>query len=372
LARKFLFVFAGLIVVVMIAAFTYRLWGDRLLKVALVPSAPFSAPKARSANDYANAALWYEHGSTTDLPLPAGSPRESGRPADRQAAIFFIHPTSFIDRSAWNAPAQDKSADDLARQFISVEANVFTGLGPIWAPRYRQATFGAFLTDKPEAEQSLDAAYKDVAAAFDAFLAANPKGPIILAAHSQGARHMMRLLAEKVAGKPAQSRIAAAYLVGWPVSVTADLPALGLPACAKANQPGCILSWQSFAEPAEPGYITAPYEAGRGLTGKARRGTPMLCVDPLTGTGAAAPASANLGMARRDEKADQTKAGGKVIVRPGVGARCDAQGFLIIDAAPDLGPYVLPGNNYHVYDYSLFWANIRADATRRLDAFLAH
>jgi hypothetical protein len=30
---------------------------------------------------------------------------------------------------------------------------------------------------------------------------------------------------------------------------------------------------------------------------------------------------------------------------------------------------VLPGNNYHVFDYSLFWANVRADAERRLKAF---
>jgi hypothetical protein len=35
-----------------------------------------------------------------------------------------------------------------------------------------------------------------------------------------------------------------------------------------------------------------------------------------------------------------------------------------------MGPYVLPGNNYHVYDYSLFWANIRADAERRVAAYL--
>ena len=34
------------------------------------------------------------------------------------------------------------------------------------------------------------------------------------------------------------------------------------------------------------------------------------------------------------------------------------------------GGYVLPGNNYHVYDYSLFWANVRADAQQRLAAFL--
>ena len=38
---------------------------------------------------------------------------------------------------------------------------------------------------------------------------------------------------------------------------------------------------------------------------------------------------------------------------------------------PSLGSYVLPGNNYHVYDYPLFWANVRADVARRLDAFEA-
>jgi hypothetical protein len=52
-----------------------------------------------------------------------------------------------------------------------------------------------------------------------------------------------------------------------------------------------------------------------------------------------------------------------------VPARCADRGILLIGDAPDLGPYVLPGNNYHVYDYSLFWANVRADANRRLAAF---
>ncbi|CAN5253053.1 DUF3089 domain-containing protein [soil metagenome] len=361
MARKFLFVFAGLIVLVLIAAFTYRLWGDRLLRVALVPSAAFSAPTPRKAADYRDPKFWYAHGEPKPLPLPAGA---ATRPASHRTAIFFVHPTSYIDRSHWNAPDGDKGADDLARTFIGAEANVFATPGPLWAPRYRQATFGAFLTDKPEAEQALDAAYGDVAAAFDAFLAANPKGPIILAAHSQGARHLMRLLAEKIANKPLAQRIAAAYLVGWPVSLTADLPALGLPACQSAGQPSCILSWQSFAEPAAPDYVLRAYDAGTGLTGKPRRGTPMLCVNPLTGAPGSAPASANKGMAKRNADDDS-----QALLKPAPGARCAGRGLLLIDQSPDLGPYVLPGNNYHVYDYALFWANIRDDASRRLDAF---
>ena len=90
----------------------------------------------------------------------------------------------------------------------------------------------------------------------------------------------------------------------------------------------------------------------------------MLCVNPLTGTSdGAAPPAANLGtLVPNGDFANATLAAGQV------GARCE-KGFLMIDGAiPNLGPYVLPGNNYHVYDYALFWGSIRADAERRLAA----
>ena len=366
MARKFLYLFAGAILLVIAAAFIYRIWGDRLLAFAMVPSAPFTALAPRSAADYADTKLWFQHGSTHDLPLPRGAAPSPARPAQNQAAIFFVHPTSYINRAAWNAPDGDAGAEDIAHQYIATEANIFDGLGTLWIPRYRQATFGAFLTDKPEAAKALDAAYGDVAAAFEAFLAANPRGPIILVAHSQGSRHLMHLLVDKIAGTPVAARIVAAYLVGWPISTSADLPGLGLPSCSSPDQVRCLLSWQSFAPPAEPDYILKSYNAGKGLSGKPRRGTPMLCVNPLIGKNGSAPATASAGVAMRDEKT-----GKQNLVRPGIGAACDRQGFLMLDSAPALGSYVLPGNNYHVYDYALFWENIRADAARRLGTFLA-
>ena len=52
-----------------------------------------------------------------------------------------------------------------------------------------------------------------------------------------------------------------------------------------------------------------------------------------------------------------------------VGAHCD-KGLLIMDGMPpQLGSFVLPGNNYHVYDYALFWGSIRRDIERRLAAW---
>jgi hypothetical protein len=60
----------------------------------------------------------------------------------------------------------------------------------------------------------------------------------------------------------------------------------------------------------------------------------------------------------------------EALVPRAVGARCDARGLLLISPTPGkIGPYVLPGGNFHVYDYGLFWANARADAEARLSAY---
>ncbi len=231
-----------------------------------------------------------------------------------QAEVFFIHPTSYLEKSRWNAPLNDPESQWRARLFVQSQASAFNDIGEVWAPKYRQATFGAFLTTKADAAKALDFAYRDVLAAFEAFLRQAPKDrPIILAAHSQGSYHLMRLLAERIKGHPEAKRIVAAYVVGWPISITADLPALGFPACAQPGQARCILSWQSFAEPADPKMITDVYDASRGETGQPRAGSPMLCVNPITGVrNGAAPASANLGTLVPNEALDQ---------RPGADAR---------------------------------------------------
>lgn len=283
------------------------------------------------------------------------------------AAIFFIHPTSYLDRARWNAPLDDRQANARAALFLRGQASAFNGVGAVWAPRYRQATFGAFLTSRQAARDALDVAYGDVAAAFDTFVADSGDRPIILAAHSQGALHLARLLRDKVAGTPLTRRIVAAYVVGWPISRRDDLPRMGLPECVGPDQPGCILSWQSYAEPADPALVTENYDRSRGFDGQPRAGTPMICTNPVTGTrNGAAPASANLGtLFPTHDFADAGITAGRIP------ARCDRRGLLLIGAPPELGGYVLPGNNYHVYDYSLFWANVRVDAERRLRAFLA-
>ena len=365
MARKFLYIVAALIVLVIVAAFAYRFFGAQLLRYWLVPKEAFSAQPSLSRNAYDDPKMWFARPGLADDPsrwTPAGY-----RPADKpRAAVFFIHPTSYIGGDHWNAPLDDGETNWRARIFLRGQASAFNEVGQVWAPRYRQATFGAFLTTQRDAERALDLAYRDVSAAFDAFLAqVGPDRPLILAGHSQGALHLERLLRERVAGTPLAARVVAAYVVGWPISTVTDLPRLGLPACSRVDQAGCVLSWASFAEPADPSLITDTYDATTGFTGRPRKGTPILCTNPLTGGAApAAPASANLGTLI--PSADLSTA---TIERGRVPARCAGRGFLLIGAPPNLGNYVLPGNNYHVYDYSLFWANVRADAGRRLAAW---
>jgi hypothetical protein len=294
---------------------------------------------------------------------PTGSADVVG---ENRAAAFFIHPTTYLERDRWNALLDHRPSQSRAELFVRSQASAFSKVAEIWAPRYRQAAFGAFLLDNKDASSALDLAYGDVLAAFDQFVATVPADhPIILAGHSQGSLHLTRLLRDRVAGKPLAKRVVAAYVVGWPISAKADTPAMGLPVCQAPDEAGCILSWQSFAEPANRSMVTDVYDESIGPNGFKRARADMVCVNPISGVvGGAAAAASNLGTLV--PTADMTTAA----LSPGrIGARCD-DGFLTIEGAiPPLGPYVLPGNNYHVYDYALFWGSIRADAKRRLAAW---
>ena len=370
MARKFLYVIAALVVLVIAALLAYRIWGMQLIRMVMVPREAFTPLQPLPANTYDSAAMWVARPDIVKDNVALWTPAGVGTLRTAQkAAIFFIHPTSYITTfgdAHWNARIGDKEADATARRFVMSQASAFNAAGNVWVPRYRQANYGAFLTEKAAGDQALDAAYRDVALAFTAFLKANPTGPLILAGHSQGSRHLLQLLREQVAGKPVADRVAAVYAVGWPVSVEADLPALGLPACARRDQSHCIVSWQSYAEPADPSAVVESFERKTGYTGRPRKGTHMLCTNPITGAfNGAAPASANKGTLDAREQGQPPK-----LVTGVVPARCDTSGVLMIGEPVDMGPFTLPGNNYHVYDYSLFWGDVREDAQKRLAAFL--
>jgi len=363
-ARRFLVAVAILTLLAVAAAFAIHQFGGKILRQSFTPEGHYTPPPPRSGPDYSLRDAWIARPDIESKDNPAlWWPENWPAPTlqTRHVAVFYIHPTTYLRGDRWNAPLQEPESGWRDELFVQTQASAFNAVGEIWAPRYRQAAYGTFLLKSEDARQALDLAYSDVAAAFDAFLReVEPNRPIILAGHSQGALHLMRLLEER--NREIRERLVAAYVVGWPISALADLPALGFPPCREAGQPGCILSWMSFADPPNPSLILSEWQKSSGTTGEKRRREDVLCVNPITGSlGGAAPPAANPGTLV--PTAGFTHA---TVVEGAVGARCD-DGLLIIDGeVPPLGPYVLPGNNYHVYDYALFWGAIRRDAQQRL------
>lgn len=363
MARKFLYIVAVLIALVIAALFALRFWAEELTEIAFVPTAKFEAQPALAERTYDDPAMWFARPGLGDKDLSRWLPRgfAPGPARAEHAAVFFVHPTSYLARDKWNAPLDDADSRIRAELFVKAMTSPFNASTEVWAPRYRQAAIGAFLTDDPQATQALDLAYGDIVQAFDHFLAGTAKDqPIVLAGHSQGSYLLTRLLHDRVAGTPLARRIVAAYVIGWPVSPARDLPEMGLPACAEPEQTGCVVSWLSFADPADPEMVLKGY-ARREARKAPALAEPFLCTNPLTGTiGGKTGAKANLGTLVPD--ADLQSGTLSVGAVP---ARCGADGLLHLGDPPKMGPYVLPGNNYHVYDIPLFWANLRADVARR-------
>ncbi len=408
MARKFLYFIAVCIVLVILGAIALSIWSREATEIAFVPRGEFVEQEPFAENAYQDPNMWYSRpGLGTNDPsryqpaiaetapdpadqdpspqapaaeqsLDAGNPLQTTGTVTGEAAhpktlpefaVFFVPPTSYIQAGGdWNSKIDDATTNNRARIFLQGLASPFNRADELWAPKYRQAAAGAFLTDKPEAQQAIDAAYADVAQAFDYFIdSVDENKPIVLAGHSQGASHVLRLLQEKVAGTPLEARIAAVYAPGWPVSVEHDLPALPFPACASAGQAQCLLAWSAFSDDGDADLIMRRYEATVGYDGQPRGTGPILCVNPLTGaTGGSAPASANLGTLIPDQNLSKGE-----LVAGVVSARCGENGLLYIGDPPELGQGVLPGGNYHVYDIPLFWKNLQEDVVTRVKAWTA-
>jgi hypothetical protein len=165
-----------------------------------------------------------------------------------EADVFFIHPTTNISKIFvnWNADVNDDKLNRKTdRTTVKYQVSAFNGAGKIYCPRYRQAHIRAFFTsDTAEGSAALDLAYSDVRAAFIYYLNHyNQKRPIIIAAHSQGGLHAIRLLHEFFDDSPLQNRLVVAYIMGYPVRQNEYK---NIPVCKTPEQTGCFCSWRTF------------------------------------------------------------------------------------------------------------------------------
>ena len=190
-------------------------------------------------------------------PIALAADGDRRKRSAKRRALFFIHPTTYLERDRWNAPLDDTASQARADCSCAARRARSTASREIWAPRYRQAAFGAFLLDNPDANQALDLAYRDVLAAFDPFVADRRRRPADHPRRAQpGLASPDAAAARAVAGKPLEGPDRRRLCRRLADPAQADVPAIGLPACATADQAGCILSWQSFAEPANRSMVT--------------------------------------------------------------------------------------------------------------------
>ncbi|UTW54250.1 DUF3089 domain-containing protein [Kordiimonas sp. SCSIO 12610] len=370
-AGIFLIIIAALIVIVIAGFLWVQANPITVLRLSFTPTTSIEDETFAEAPDYSLPETWaaFPGQASTVSDLPEGIEAVD---QIEGTDVFFIYPTTYLNRASWNAPLNDVDANRVMElTTLKNQASVYFSAGKTYIPRYRQATFGAFFDKTGQGEIAIERAKSDVYAAFDYYIKNLNNGrPFILAGHSQGALHALHLLKDRINDSDLRQRMIAAYIIGWPISIQEDLDTLGnLKGCQQPADTGCVISYQSFDANGDSEAFAKIYETSIGFSGNARKRTPMLCTNPLNWkAGGASDKSNNLGgvaLARFEAPLGP-------ITENLTGAKCDDLGRLLITEAPqgDWSEYVMAGGNYHVYDYNLFYMNLRANALTRAKAWL--
>ncbi len=272
--------------------------------------------------------------------------------SEAMADVFFIHPTLYSgkpkDNFMWNATTENKSLNHII-DFSSIlhQASIFNESCKIYAPRYRQAHYFAFLTtNKEDSELALETAYQDIKAAFEYYLRNfNKNRPIIIASHSQGAYHGKRLLQDYFDDKPLKKQLVFAYLVGYPI---AENTFKNIPTSKNEEDIGTFASWNCFADKYVPQYYTT-----FGLD-------KAVCVNPISWK------TNELKAEKQDNKGG---VGPKFEFIPNaIDAKCH-KGLLWVGKPNVKGGKLINKKIWHSADYNFFYLNIRNNVANRIKNF---
>ncbi len=282
-------------------------------------------------------------------------PRKSSLKDEQKLAkadVFFVHPTIYTYSPTtpfqWNAHIQDQYLNQqVDSSTIRNQASIFNAAGRVFAPRYRQAHYYAFVTpNKADKAAALQLAYSDVKKAFEYYLVHYNQGrPFIIASHSQGTVHATQLIKEFIDGKELQKQFVAAYLIGI---ATPKNTFKQINPCQNADQTGCFVAWTTFQQ----GYLP-PWHTSES--------SELVSTNPLTWT--------------LDEKfaPKEMNEGGVSYGFKWVKHFADAQnhlGILWINTPYVFGRSFVHNKNWHQADMNLFYAPIRNNAKNRVSSYL--
>ena len=179
------------------------------------PSGEFDPDAAVEAPIYDDPVFWAalpDSSDPADL-VPAGIQSQTQRqPVD----TFFIHPTGYLTSTSWTSPMNpDSGTEENTLWMMANQASAYNGCCNVYAPRYREATIVSYFGEPSVRDEVLGFAYQDVKRAFEHYLEFYNQGrPFIIAGHSQGSHHALRLLSEVIDSSELHERMVAAYLIG--------------------------------------------------------------------------------------------------------------------------------------------------------------
>lgn len=301
--------------------------------------------------DYSSLDYWAAHPWKWDpsdsIPLPF---RNDSR--DTVMDVFFLHPTMYTMKKKMNKMNADIDDNYLNAKTdystILYQASVFNQHARIFAPRFREAHISAYFTkDTIKSKKAFDLAYEDIKKSFKYYLDHYNDGrPVIIASHSQGTTHALRLLKEYFENKPLQKQLVAAYIIGMgiPKEYFTELKI-----CEEPEQTGCLCGWRTFRRGYSPYYVK-------------RENGNSLITNPLTWRTdeTFAPRNTNKGSILYNfNKLFPATAGGRI-----------RQNVLWIRKPKFRGGFFYFTRNYHIADINLFYANLRENVQARMVSFI--
>jgi hypothetical protein len=218
-------------------------------------------------NDYSDPKTWLckagRSGDACDIDLSTtivkadGSLQREAFKANPGAPIdcFYIYPTVSMDRTG-NSD-MEPGAEETG--VIRAQFARFASVCRTYAPMYRQATLTALRAATTGSPLAVDRAlgYNDVKDAWNYYLQHDNNGRgVVLVGHSQGSSVLTQLIREEIDGKPIQSRLVSALLLGTSLPVPRGKDVGGafknVPLCRAASQTGCVIAYASFRSTIPP------------------------------------------------------------------------------------------------------------------------
>ncbi len=305
------------------------------------------------APDYSKAAHWAalpdKRDAADSVPLKSNLRNNQSTAA---SDVFFVYPTIYTGKPdkqyPWNADVTDETMNrEIQESTILNQASIFNGTCRVYAPYYRQAHLFAFYTSVAgDRDQSLELAYQDVKTAFLYYLEHYNQGrPIVIASHSQGSYHTMRLIQDLVDGKELQKQLVMAYLIGRAIPRDAFK---NIRPSESPDQLGAWAAWNTFAR----NYFPKTYD---------QYYPKALSVNPLLWNTSEAFASKEL---------NTGGVGLKFTMIPQLADAQNHKNMVWINKPYVKGRGLLRTKVWHRADMNLFYNNIRDNVALRVTKFL--